>query len=697
MPAFSYAQAARGLAPVSAAAPAEPKETNTPVESKAPRSESVAREPSTAAQVNGTQDALKDGAENKTREHAQENILTESPPTTTPDTRTTQIGNTTTDPRTVTTDASQESTKFPSAPLSTSGKGADESVTANSVTESVGNSQTLSTSGGDRSETSDETKTKDGDEDWEKVSAVSVPAEKELKAAPIPMVNPWQKRAEEQDAKRKALAAQKPEPPSATNSRGTNPALNGTTNRYNSRTEGLGISEIDTKDRRRPVELSRNGQETRKIPRPVRTNDRDFAANRAPPSVHDATLWPTPENAITEEKKTPVTERHEKTEDSDSKSPATKPHGKEKWLKVDVKWEHYNPTANPRRGGRPGRGGRENGTRGGGHILNGGNSADRPEKSGVPGIPATPRTQRPEDRTRIEATNDSTKPASANAPASRSPSAAPKPVDEAKLIDAVKTQDVPADINESKKEPIRANQNVSPSNHGDAESARFRSNSKTTSRYNQTGSGYKGSNFDPVRASGFHPDAHAHPRSQGTERRSMPPDMYNQADIFGGERAETRGRGYGRDKKESIKDGSMSWRERDGPTDRSERREPRSERGRGGYRGRGNHNNYGSHNTQNPSWSTPLPQNPFPPTKAHTYNERHRQSSAPYTGPMQTNGRSNPRSQSIPGGGFSNMTGYPQQQMSPTQQEFQPMYYQPLAYGYDLHLVGTMRMVQAQM
>ena len=56
----------------------------------------------------------------------------------------------------------------------------------------------------------DQDKTKDSEDDWEKVSVPSIATDKELKAAPVPSVNIWNIRREAQDAKRKELAAQRP-------------------------------------------------------------------------------------------------------------------------------------------------------------------------------------------------------------------------------------------------------------------------------------------------------------------------------------------------------------------------------------------------------------------------------------------------------------------------------------------------------
>ena len=49
-------------------------------------------------------------------------------------------------------------------------------------------------------------KTKEVDDEWEKVSIPSVAAEKELKAAPIPTVNVWAQRTQARQAAQKQAA-----------------------------------------------------------------------------------------------------------------------------------------------------------------------------------------------------------------------------------------------------------------------------------------------------------------------------------------------------------------------------------------------------------------------------------------------------------------------------------------------------------
>ena len=110
---------------------------------------------------------------------------------------------------------------------------------------------------------------------------------------------------------------------------------------------------------------------------------------------------------------------------------------------------------------------------------------------------------------------------------------------------------------------------------------------------------------------------------------------------------------------------SKEWqKDRSGNGQKSESWRPRgerSERGRGSYRGRGGQASY-----NNPSFTSPLPQNGFDSSKhAGQPDLRARQQSQPYGSPFSSV-RSNPRSQSIPihtlqGSGFYQPgPGFPQ-------------------------------------
>ncbi|KAL2835787.1 hypothetical protein BJY01DRAFT_66217 [Aspergillus pseudoustus] len=157
---------------------------------------------------------------------------------------------------------------------------------------------------------------------------------KELKAAPLPAVNIWDKRKE-------AFASK----PASTKTGISKPASE------TSSTSG------DAQEQPKAGSKKKGGD----------TSDRkkgDGSKNRedgaSVPPVADTTLWPTPQGAQGEEKKK-AQEQSEKTEKTE-KSPTIRPHGKEKWVQMA-----YVPTAvfntplpsAARRGGRSARGGRD--------------------------------------------------------------------------------------------------------------------------------------------------------------------------------------------------------------------------------------------------------------------------------------------------------------------------------------------------
>ena len=143
----------------------------------------------------------------------------------------------------------------------------------------------------------------------------------------------------------------------------------------------------------------------------------------------------------------------------------------------------------------------------------------------------------------------------------------------------------------------------------------------------------------------------------------------------------TKSRDLPRERSEYARD---SWRDReqdrDVPWDNRSRRDSRSERGRGSYRGRGSRDSYGSHGVSGQSFTAPLPQQPFTSAKNSYSDNRHRQSSQPYSALQTGQGnRNNPRSQSIP-----TTNGYVQYPMgvpgmiSPVS----PMQADPMMYAY---------------
>ncbi|RAL00343.1 La domain family [Aspergillus ibericus CBS 121593] len=176
----------------------------------------------------------------------------------------------------------------------------------------------------------------------------SVPA-KELKVAPLPAVNIWQQRKEAQEAKAKAIAALKPA------------AKTGTSKTTSAASSISGDHQPESKPapKKKGSDISSESAKDRK--KADGAKGRDDSASLPP--VGDESLWPTPQVAQGEEKKK-AQEKSEKTE----KSPVIRPHGKEKWMPVPyVPTAVFNtPLPSARRGGRAARGGREN-SRNGAH------------------------------------------------------------------------------------------------------------------------------------------------------------------------------------------------------------------------------------------------------------------------------------------------------------------------------------------
>ncbi|KAI9873044.1 MAG: hypothetical protein M1830_000898, partial [Pleopsidium flavum] len=252
-------------------------------------------------------------------------------------------------------------------------------------------------------------KEKEKGNSWEKESAK--PAS--LKPAPLPALNFWQQRREAQEAKAKANLLSSPQQPTKAQSvsAGAGPPAGPSNEKSTDQSKSdikkkgkasngqaeempTGYSTgankkkgVDVKDKAREegtiscpsdeqpsLDKSADHSEAPKkgISQPSRSTDtpKESQVSLAPPPAEDPTSWPTPETAQDEEKRKSV-ERGEKGEKE--KSPAVRPHGKEKWMPVPyVPSAVFNtplPTA-ARRGGKPARGGREAPSRGGSHAAN---------------------------------------------------------------------------------------------------------------------------------------------------------------------------------------------------------------------------------------------------------------------------------------------------------------------------------------
>ena len=388
----------------------------------------------------------------------------------------------------------------------------------------------------------------------------------------------------------------------------------------------------------------------------------------APPPPSDAISWPTPESAQDEEKKK-AQERGDKGEKEKSLAPRS--HGKEKWMPVPyVPTAVFNTPLPPaaKRGGRPARGGREGGGRGG-HVTHGSINAERPPAGFQGGSGAVAPVVASEcGRAELGSTRGGSNSSKPKRAVSAGPATAreQRRTVESTLTEKRKEEDSGAQkVGQGTRPPSvqqrrtsAATQTESPLAGRPSASQEARDIGQPTRKLSQinTEKDEKYQNFPR--------DTQAFPRSAGPDRRSegsvKPPD-------------------YGRDFH-----GYLPSRERG---------EGRSERGRGSYRGRGGSNNgfSDSNSATGQGFSNGYPSHnaapgAFPPSKTHSHTERNALQSqgAPFPPPQQHPRafRGNPRAQSIPNSaGYGRYPAGPStgpQHLSSIQTDMANMYgYQP--------------------
>ncbi|KIX95404.1 uncharacterized protein Z520_08921 [Fonsecaea multimorphosa CBS 102226] len=551
-----------------------------------------------------------------------------------------------------------------------------------------------------------EKKSRDGEDDWEKVSVPSVSAEAQYKAAPIPTVNIWQVRREAQAAKLKGLEQQRGVASSAP-IQPPKPRSGSEDIKRKSLSKESGSSEKERKsvDSAKPV--PRKDTSSARSSRPASQHGEKVDVH-APPPVDDAQSWPTPENSNVDERRKSAS--LEKTDKLDGKPGSQKTHSN-KWVAVPfvptAKFETQLPPAAARRGGRGGGRGRDIGGRGGGHA---GSAAEKQDGTTSMGPPPLPRQSGEQDRGRrsegergprgASVPNTSTRPTSgedANPTFWKSSASYVK--------DQSASENAPADP-------------TAPQHTVDEQAPRTDHSSRSSSRH--TGNvGGRMTNGDGTTSIEQGISSHSQ-TNEPIARYSYGFDRYKGSGTggsratgeFGRDRGSGRNRDWSRDKPDSAREKVESWRDREPSGDQSNRREPRSERGRG-YRGRGN-NSYNTTFTASHAYTSPLPQNGFePPSRANSHTEtRARQASQPFV-PSQTSNstRTNPRSQSIPVGmmfqGYYNgMPAMPQGLPSiqtdmsmygyPSQMQMQPSIMSAMPYNDPLNSYALLSMVMTQ-
>ncbi|OAP54421.1 hypothetical protein AYL99_11522 [Fonsecaea erecta] len=550
-----------------------------------------------------------------------------------------------------------------------------------------------------------EKKSKDGEDDWEKVSVPSMSAETQYKAAPIPSVNIWQVRREAQAAKMKGLEQQRsvvsstPSQPPKAKSGSEDP-------KRKSLSKEIGSSEKEGKivDGARPV--NRKDMSSARSSRPTSQHGEKGSVD-APPPVDDAQSWPTPENSTVDERRKSAS--LEKTDKVDGKSGSQKTHSN-KWVAVPfvptAKFETQLPPAAARRGGRVGRG-RDTGGRGGGHM---GSAAEKQDGTTSMGPPPVPRQSGEQDRGRRSEGERGTRGASV-------PTTGTRPTSGEDSTPAFWKPSAPYVRDQSASENVPTNP-TAPQHNVEEQALRTGHSSRSSSRH--TGNiGGRMTNGDGNTSTEQATNSHGQTNEPVT-RYPFAHDRYKAsttgpargAGEFGRDRGSGRNREWSKDKPDSAREKVESWRDRESSGDQGSRREARSERGRG-YRGRGG-NSYNPPFTSSHAYTSPLPQNGFEPqSRASSHTEtRSRQASQPFV-PNQasTTTRTNPRSQSIPVGmmfpGYYNgmpamSPGLPsiQTDMSiygyPSQMQMQPSIMSAMPYHDPLNSYALLSMVMTQ-
>lgn len=697
VPAFSYAQAAKGLAPVASATPPSQAESlvNPPDLTYAERNSSIPDSEKLESLHITTASGKKD-------DHADDTVSKETPD----DVNVVSTVNMSSDKNsgavlrqipTAHSDSKQiSSNTSPTLVASVGNLPREDELSSNQIgtSESWDNQPELSVVAEKAAQVTESGKDKIGDDDWVNVSVPKV--EKELKAAPIPTVNVWQQRKEAQEAKTKANAAlrssvtvatpMKPKP--QTQADRTDEAQvrddeikRRPSGKFGEKSDGsLKKKHMDdTKTRddgQSPFFILNLFLLTRRLGKRLSRQERSNQPERdttefstVPPPVGDAASWPTPETANHEDRK--KCQSQEKVEKGDSKSPAMK--ANQKWVPVPyvptAKFNTPLPSTVSRRGGRPARGSREGGMRGG-HVSQG-SVNEKPEKMRPMGPPPVPKQAVEQQRGREQDSSPAGRATSAPTQGRRSASSGPVLADQRRSMQPTMSDRGQL---ETKKHAPNDSQATSagPLSGGNEEGMtpnRSRAESRSFSR--QSSVSYRmGMNESDRHIPG---ESHAHPRGHAvSERRNAHSEAERHGETWG-----RRERGdYHKDahKARDFEIRNESWRDREFTTERSEQR---NGRGRGGYRGRGNHSTYASaHSNQTHAYTAPLPQQPFSSGKPHAYGDRHRQSSAPFAGMQsQSNHRAASRSQSIPTHGIypgmQNNYGSP---LPPTQTDVQGMY-----------------------
>lgn len=649
MPAFSYAQAAKGLAP--AASQSSVKETKEELNEQAAPSKSSNNPDSVPHSVTKS-------PRNGARAEEKEEKRSTKESSTTSSIRDESQDKENVPPPRRTHKPSIPNNETPEAPVKS-----DASTETSTASPAVVEQWENAVAHEKDSVSSDKDKSRDNDDDWEKVSIPSVTGEKELKAAPIPSVNIWQQRLAVEAKKREQTVHKTTAP--TTGIANARPSFDDTKRKQTHERETSTASRPAVKSNERPAEFS-----STQTSRPVsRGEKRESSA-----ALSDGTSWPTPESARVEERKKPA--QADKADKSDARTGA-KSHSKN-WVQMPfvptAKFETQLPPSAAKRGGRNARGGRDGSGRGG-HY--GGNS-DRNDSTGAMG-PPPPKHSGDQDRGR--------KPdGGRGGRASSLPAGNQRAVSHETGLTSARKPSAPAN-----KEAIPAQASAAapfiPAVEAVANgNVASQEDSRSSSRLNApSGSSAKATESIPGLMIDSATDISVQPQALDTtvrqplaaDRGKLPHSNYRSNDYNRSDRGgPPRNREWSREKTDNAREKVESWRDREYSGEGVPRRERGSDRGRGSYRARGGHS-YGSAYAGAHPYTAPLPQNGFEVTKSGSGDQRPRQSSQPFSGSNHPSSGRNPnRAQSIPmqmmypQGYYGNMAGVPQN-LAPLQTDMQ--------------------------
>lgn len=369
------------------------------------------------------------------------------------------------------------------------------------------------------------------------------------------------------------------------------------------------------------------------------------------PLVGDAESWPTPDTVTMDNRRKSAS--LDKPEKPEIKLGGSKAHGKQ-WVQVPfVPTAVFNtplPPSAARRGGRGGGRGRDGAGRGGGNQGNGG-PVDKGESTGSMAPPPQTRQQEQERGRKADAGRGG-RAASVPTQGSRNESSSAHGTELRKTTETSgKDRTVTSQGKGAQPDVTKTSKSTEL-----ADAVGVPNSAPLSQQFSDTPEAIKSQNI--TESEGTTADeSHAHPPSDSISRINSG-EWHRGAPVAGRATGEVsrdkhfnRSRDVSRDKPEMSRD---TWRDRDRDREvqpeMGNRRDPRSERGRGTYRGRGSHQPFGAHPGSTHSYTAPLPQQPFSSSKSNHFNDnRHRQSSQPYPALQSLPGnRNNPRSQSIP-------------------------------------------------